>query len=1235
MKKLGLQAPPVNAPLVDSLIGNMHKDGVKTAGTSFLNAPNMTIKNPAKIGDIAPSFANIQTSVRGTNVSFRDKLVGPAQAVSDFTVNAVKPGLKNMWGIVSSPFVGLPKVGFAITHGGQMEDAYYYDKYRKQIDEVNVQWAAIEKGLTDGTLTKTEYDKAISNLGSWSGDAIDTAHARWKQADLVTNGYRDWQTGNYKEHVGIGDVYNIIDGAISVYTLGTAGMGKGVIMNSAKEGIFKTGGNFVVESIGTVIGPKAAGLIDDVVSKVVTKIPGLNEYADRQILKLGGDVTAGAFFKATMAEVIINSPMRRMNMDSAVTIVDSVMNDKFFQTPEGQHWINSGAAQSILLAGMALKGGPIGFITHYLGKAGSGVKVAMFGDESVSYLNKLSRLSNDDAVKLISEFADGTQGSKLDHFFRILSGDANDARLGYQYLVAHPDKMAQFKSVYATWLGSGKLDNIWQDAAAAILKDLSAGGKALNIENAMDHMFRWQQVAQIGDDATKALINAGKLRVGQQAAVVTFSREAQVAVRKDITDIVKDIAEKAKLSGDVPKEVVLKAQKDAALRYLSDHQAKGTAWAQHDGLVKDMVDAISDAKTAFSGKKGLGDSIVNAIKVKETATIVSGVPRKITKQLSELGYYLAIPKNVGNPFVSVADAATTRLETTLISAPKNGLGKALGLSKPSRMEDLAAVLGDDIAAVRGADPTFGAIGAMLNKAGLGLGDAHKEAYKLITTNMAEGINTADVGVDGINAISKLQMYADKSRTITDLRGMTQNEIMKALNLTDKSAAKMVQQAIVNAHITVPIEIRGMGDRIVDYAMKINPLQGLYQRTQGALRYSYNPFFRVQESAETKLLGLMTTNGDNAFLSTFGRMNPQNTQYLDEVTTKMRQYGILEGTMFGEAATTGVVGRVSAKIGTMQQRDLASVVDSMAGKMGMSVDDLLTHHANDVIDAVRPIVQYPKNGVLNSNFMRTLNLVAFPARYNIKVSAMTLNALARQTPVVQVAVTKGLLNFGNWLNTDEGLAWRQDYSKEIAFIKWLTPLGNLDWAFRTLQGKNNSYSEFGMLGGLPLGVITQMLESQGVIDNQAPFIDPKSGVAYASKIPISVQGRLASALMDLLGSTFTYPGRTLLLPGKTAALRDVAYRVTGSSGQDFETRQPDLSRLQPEQQRAQKFWYDRANPDQTLPALTPNTPPVNINEIAPLPTPGRHTKVDIRNAKKSTAKGKKTKQPVPFAQVVGR
>jgi hypothetical protein len=64
---------------------------------------------------------------------------------------------------------------------------------------------------------------------------------------------------------------------------------------------------------------------------------------------------------------------------------------------------------------------------------------------------------------------------------------------------------------------------------------------------------------------------------------------------------------------------------------------------------------------------------------------------------------------------------------------------------------------------------------------------------------------------------------------------------------------------------------------------------------------------------------------------------------------------------------------------------------------MTVEELLQKNPDQIADALRVIVQYPRQGVLASPLARTLNIAFFPMRYNAKVTIMTANILAKQPP----------------------------------------------------------------------------------------------------------------------------------------------------------------------------------------------------------------------------------------------
>ena len=149
-----------------------------------------------------------------------------------------------------------------------------------------------------------------------------------------------------------------------------------------------------------------------------------------------------------------------------------------------------------------------------------------------------------------------------------------------------------------------------------------------------------------------------------------------------------------------------------------------------------------------------------------------------------------------------------------------------------------------------------------------------------------------------------------------------------------------------------------------------------------------------------------------------------------------------------------------------------------------------------------------------------------------------------------------------------LLWQSENSEALRLLQWLTPIGSIQSLFQVLNMRPDSISSVGQLGGLPAGLIFQTLDSNGAFNNlpiefNTPYVDQKTGEIYPDKIPTNMRGRAAVALTDFMNSVFTYPGRTIGLPGKNAAVREVANAVTQSKNSDYEyiVREEDLTELQ--------------------------------------------------------------------------
>ena len=546
-------------------------------------------------------------------------------------------------------------------------------------------------------------------------------------------------------------------------------------------------------------------------------------------------------------------------------------------------------------------------------------------------------------------------------------------------------------------------------------------------------------------------------------------------------------------------------------------------------------------------------------------------------------------------------------------------------------------------------PAFAAVSNILKRFGLSPEASNRVAYQRLSESFAENLSqlqgATDLGLKEQDAkqgakfiISRLQNFIDEQRpsrglnvltlnknkqsALQDIRQMYTKEIAQALHISEESAKK-VKGAILKAYTDVPMELRGLGTKLVDYAYKVPMVPEMY-RIQSALRYTYNPFFRSQEVIETKLLSHMKANN-------LVWMKSKKT--LDEAWAKLDNTELFTGAYTGQAAQDLTLGRMHANLLLTQRRDLAGLALDIAEKKGVSLDYMLQKSPEELIDALKVIVQYPTKGPLNSPLARTLNIAFFPMRYNLKVADMVAKEVSKLPATVQTAFIHSMFKFSDWLQSNEGIQWQSDNADVIGLFKYFTPYGNLESVFSTLnKGLNrtmpNSIGELGLLGGLPFGFISQMIDAQGggslgPFKFDTPYVNQKTGEVLPDYIPVTLRAKAAVAIQTLLGSLFTYPGRIIGLPGKSSLIRKQVDVFLNTKSSDYikNYRTEDLTPVQ------QKWVNLLQHPDQitddTLDELYTSpadgqfefyTLPVDLP--APILTVNPKVKTSTRRAKKT-------------------
>lgn len=677
----------------------------------------------------------------------------------------------------------------------------------------------------------------------------------------------------------------------------------------------------------------------------------------------------------------------------------------------------------------------------------------------------------------------------------------------------------------------------------------------------VDYLEAFEEVDKLARSG-KLLDDAGQPIKAGQIAMGSFTREAREQLGSQI------------------KNLPFQEQ----IKYIEDLRSQNVLWAQNEIT-------FNRVKATIHKAAGEGGDVVDALKGLDTAKDLSRyLPKEVAEKLAKKGYVLIVPERNLNKFIPVED--TRALITNQI------------------------VEGVDTLQTVKPVPVLRNFHGALKKVGLSTEAANDVAYRQLSQSVTANLGELRIGkefmprsVDGYDAtragktiLEELQNYATNKRpifglgkvnAITDIRQLSIGEIQEALRI-GKQDAKDVARAIIDGYTQLPLELRGLGDRFVDNLFRYVPGFSKYNRVQSALRYTYNPFFRTQEVVETNLLSKID-NGNLLWGIKRAELN-NGAKLLDDARFFNTGFS-------GAGARDDVVlGRITANLTQKQKRDLAGLGMKIAQRKGLGegldgLNKMIISHSDELEDALKVIVQYPSKGVISSPLVRTLNLAFFPMRYNTKVAYLAGKALAKQPPIVQYAFLNSAMDASNWLKTDEGLAWQSENSEALGVLKWITPYGSIESVLNLLNGRPDSISDIGVLGGLPAGVIFQILDSQGVFQNvpgpfkyQTPYVNPKTGQVYAEKIPESVKARASTALADLINSTFTYPGRIIGLPGKGQAIRESVGLVLQTNKDEYRyvDVSEDLTELQRRQAKLlQSKALDEMDHDELLEIFTTN------------------------------------------------
>jgi hypothetical protein len=433
---------------------------------------------------------------------------------------------------------------------------------------------------------------------------------------------------------------------------------------------------------------------------------------------------------------------------------------------------------------------------------------------------------------------------------------------------------------------------------------------------------------------------------------------------------------------------------------------------------------------------------------------------------------------------------------------------------------------------------LGGVTDSMRKAGLGLGATDQAAvHAQLTQNLASELSDRGIKGDAGLISSALRKAADDVRGVSDARGLTKNQIEGALvKVAPEANPGEVRKAYAAAVAALPKEQVGLGPSLVNKTLGKSVLFQTYQKAQTVGRYQLNPVFWAKQDIKGGLVAMVEGATPGIRGTEADRLALKGAGLLDE-------RGRSGGDVVGSPLDIGTPSSTSD--GKLMRRDQQAIVTwlgtSIAKSNGTTVAKILEEGgplASQMKESLSLVHSYGTGDYLNSPFAKSMNLLIFPSRFATKVGIEATKVITKMNPVAQAALVHNLATGIQWTKSDTGKQWQKDNSELLGVIKYMTPVSEIEGVAKFFDSGFH-VGDLGQIGGLPIGVISTILNHQGWLPDHlgsSPYVNPKTGQLVPNKLPSTSTSRIQTGLTDLIGSMFGYPGRTVGLPSKTDVIQ---------------------------------------------------------------------------------------------------
>lgn len=397
------------------------------------------------------------------------------------------------------------------------------------------------------------------------------------------------------------------------------------------------------------------------------------------------------------------------------------------------------------------------------------------------------------------------------------------------------------------------------------------------------------------------------------------------------------------------------------------------------------------------------------------------------------------------------------------------------------------------------------------------------------------------------------------------------------------------------------------------------------------RYDWSPFFSAQQWLETKINsalllkdarvlpgGAAITKFGNWTAEKLGKTLEGTKTYLSQVVdepplqevamVRDEVLGTLQKTMLDYTSTPDIVGVMNAaKGGLSSLKDKAVFEQSirsrniwynvfkqssvrmattfnkaLANKFGMTVSEALDYTIENgikkyknpqLVQLMREATQsayHYEPGILTSPLMKTLNIIWFPLRFEVKTAQLASKWLNSLSPMNRMVVMNNWVHFANWAGTDEGREWRitnRNFLYNI--LAYTTAYEQIGQAAEAVTKGRLFGGNAGLIGGVPFGFVVNLARELAILPEDPDQFDPKTGKRFTKMTPRKVvsAASLSAAIEQLLISIspstpfYSLTGGVISGVSPRKYIESLTRQVVGAAKQALEGRDPARGRQQ--------------------------------------------------------------------------